>query len=364
VKDRHIRPATERDLEGVVALYLRAFPARAREQVDERTRHLRSVLFEHPWRGEGAHSLAYDEGGELVGFLGVLPRPMTFRGRPALMAVSHHFMVDPARRGSLAGVSLMKEFLSGPQDLSLCEPQSEIVRKIWTGLRGTTDLLRGMVWTCWLRPARHAARALRLRGMPRPLAGLLGLAARPFDAAAASLSSSPFRIQAPPAPPEPLAPEALPDLLQELSADCALRPVYTSASMAWLVGLIAGQGQRGELRMSRVRGTGGESLGYYVWLARPDGTADLLQAAARKGAWPEVLRAVTFEAWKWGATALSGRMDPRYVEHMPDAARFQAGNRFLVHARDEELRRALQGPDLFLTRLESEWWIPFQPREG
>ena len=36
------------------------------------------------------------------------------------------------------------------------------------------------------------------------------------------------------------------------------------------------------------------------------------------------------------------------------------GNWLLIHTRDAALERAIHMGDAFLTRLESEWWLPFQ----
>ena len=55
----------------------------------------------------------------------MMPRPMWMKGRLIRAAVSSQFIVEPESRFNLAGVQLLKAFLSGPQDLSLADEANE-----------------------------------------------------------------------------------------------------------------------------------------------------------------------------------------------------------------------------------------------
>src|SRR5687768_9820643 len=83
----HIRPLTEADLGAAI---------------DPRERRL---FFDVPWRDGSLCSLAYeDRSGHVIASLGVMPRPMKFRGRPIRAAVAHHLVVESSRRGVRAAL--------------------------------------------------------------------------------------------------------------------------------------------------------------------------------------------------------------------------------------------------------------------
>src|SRR5438067_426799 len=147
-----VRPLSEGDVPQFLALYERLEPVKLRVSVPV----LNRILFEQPWADASLPSLAYeDDQGQILGCLCVLPRRMKFRGDNIRAAVAHHFIVDPSRKGTRAGVELARQFLRGPQDLSLAEgPESS--RRIWEFLGGSASLLYSLCWTRPLRPAQFA----------------------------------------------------------------------------------------------------------------------------------------------------------------------------------------------------------------
>src|SRR5581483_7581848 len=98
-------------------------------------------------RPSGITSLVFEENsGEITGFLGVVPRPMSFNGRPVRAAISSQFIVAPARRSTLAAVKLLQAFVSGPQDLSIADEANDASRKLLGSLGGSTALLYSLYW--------------------------------------------------------------------------------------------------------------------------------------------------------------------------------------------------------------------------
>jgi hypothetical protein len=357
-----VRPATEADLPAIVTLYGRAYPHRDTIPPATRTVYMRRMLLEHPWQDLRLPSLVYaDRSGKVMGFLGVTPRPMLFRGRPVRMAVSHHFMVDPEARTTLAGVNLIKAYLAGGQDLSICEPASLVVRRIWESVGGTTALFQSLHWTRPLRPFTYGALAVIERNGWGGIGRALAPACRLLDVAASGLGQNPFRPPAGPSVGHELTPEALLEHIEEFSRRFALRPVYDLDALRWLLDILAAKRMRGELQLQRVQGEGGTILGYYLYYTNPGGVSELIQLAARPGAAGEVMERLARDAWSGGSLALHGRLDPRYADEVPRQVAYfsYGGNWFLTHARDAEIRHALAIGDAFLTRLEGEWWIPF-----
>src|SRR5262249_15679319 len=141
--------------------------------------YFEEMFFHHPWIKEGTEeeipSLVYETGdGDIIGFIGIIPRRMVLHGRPIVAATSMHFMVEPGSRSTLAGVQLLKTFFSGPQDLSLTDSAGAVARKIWEGLGGDTALAYSINWTRLLRPSRYVLRLLaRKNRLLRVLAWLL-----------------------------------------------------------------------------------------------------------------------------------------------------------------------------------------------
>jgi hypothetical protein len=360
--------ASPDDLPAIVGLFERVYP-QSGFLTERLTAHLRRILTEHPWQTERIPSLTYrDRSGRVVGFIGVLPRPMLAGGRPIVMAVGHHFMVDPEHRTTLAGVQLLKAFVSGEQDLSICESAAD-VRRLWHAVGGTTSLLYSPIWTRPLQPSTYFASLLEQRGRMRTLATGLLPACRLIDWAATTARPSPYFLDRPAAGDESLdavPPDALLAYIERFSERCYLRPHYDVASLTWLLEVLAAKRAMGRLEIRVVRkaqavqkGQDG-LLGYFVYFAKPGGVGQVLQVGGRSEAFGEVLRALAAHAKQQGAIALSGRLDPRYLTEISGPSSFKhTGNWLLVHSRDATIERAIHLGDAFLTRLESEWWLPF-----
>ncbi len=358
-----IRPATEEDLPGIVALYARVYPQRADSSLDRRSAYMRRLLWENPWRTKDLPSLVYeDDSGRISGFLGVLPRPMWMQGRPIQMAVSHHFMVDSDRRATLAGLGLMKAFLAGAQDLSVSEPGA-ISRKIWEAVGGTTMLFQSLFWKRPIRPAGYLAFLLKEHRLA-PIAYVANPVCRVLDFAATRIPWGPFRIperRAESCATDPDA-EALRASIESCSHSCSLRPEYDAKSLEWLLGVLANRRTNGTLRKKVVTRPGQGTLGHFLYYVKPRGVSEVVQVAARKGWAGAVLDDLIHDAWTQGSVTLSGRLDPRYATEISDRGAYfkYRQNWFLIHSRMPELQRAIYAGDAFLTRLEGEWWIPFR----
>src|SRR5262249_27681508 len=125
-----------------------------------------------------------------------IPRRFAFRGRDIRAAVSTAFMADREGGGRLAGIELLKQFLSGPQDLSLSDAANDVSRALWEALGGTTALLYSVYWIRVLRPTRYALDLLarrrrwltRLNAVMAPWCGFV-------DAVAARLPPNRFRLR-------------------------------------------------------------------------------------------------------------------------------------------------------------------------
>ncbi len=83
---------------------------------------------------------------------------------------------------------------------------------------------------------------------------------------------------------------------------------------------------------------------------------------AADGAFDHVLQRLFEDAWRQGAIALRGRLDPAHIQQLSDRHCLfrREGPWTLMHSRDPEILAAIHQGDAFLTRLDAEWWMRFQ----
>ena len=350
-----VRPFTPADLPAIFRLHAVAFPDR-RMSAAELEPYLSEIFCGHPWADEALPSLVYESRpGHVAGCLGVMPRPMLFRGRPITAAVSHHFMVEPEQRATFAAVHLVRAFLSGPQQLSLAEG-NDLSRKFWEGLHGTTALLYSLHWVRRLRPA---AWAVAMSGCPGPAAAL----ARPATALVDALIARAGRGQPAPAASdlvaEPLDAPTLAEVFATQRDARALAPKYDGVSLRWLLQVLAGKTSSGALQSVLVRDRRGRLIGWYLYYLRQDRASEVVQLGG-----PPPHAAATFDhllahARAHGAVALAGRLEPWLVPVL--AARrclLRAGRSWmLVHSANRDLVDALHRGDAWLSPLEGESWM-------
>lgn len=354
-----VRPAAEADIPAVVRLFERVFPYHGWTSEADCAAYFREILFGNPWRDAAIQSLVAERGARLAGFYGVVPRPMTLRGRTIRVAVGCNFMVDPEHGDGLVAFELLKAVFGGPQDLTLSDGASAEAAYLWTRLRGRVPLAYNMHWLRPLRPARYLLTVLEERDLaPRALT----LGARPVAAGVDALARRlrPNAFLAGELDDEPLEPEAVCADLPDMTHGKALTPAYDAESLTWLLDHAARK-PLGMLRARRVLGAGRQPVGWYIYYLCSAGPSELVQLVARPGHYERVLEHVLADAWHRGATAVRGRLDPDGVEALSRRhcwLRWEEP-RTLVHARDPEIAVAIEHGDAFLSRLDGEWWMRF-----
>lgn len=354
-RDLRVRPFTSSDVTAVAELHRRAFADAALSMPDLRA-HLGRILCEHPWRDPACPSLVCEDGaGRVIGALGVMPRPMVFRGRAIRAAVSHNFMVDPERRHTLAALYLVQAFLNGPQELSLAE-STEQARRLWAGLHGQTAFAYSLRWFRPLRPARG------LRALWRRQTGAAGAiadaGAAAIDRLAAWTSTNPYDVAPTTLRDEPLDIDALVAGLHSVTAAWDLRPAYDAPSVAWLLDSLRRRRSSGALQEVAVRDARGRRVGWYLYYLQRSRLAQVVQVAGRREALDQVFAHLLIHARDRGAVAVTGRNDP-LLTPICAAARclFRGEPWMLLHAPDPAIGDAVHRGQAFLTPLEGEGWI-------
>ena len=358
-----IRIFGEDDVPAVAALFARVYPEQRWTSPTAYEDYVREILFSNPWRDLDLPSWVAEEDGRIAAFAGVVPRRMAFHGRPIRVAVGFQFMVDPHRRNGLTALQLTRAAFSGPQDLFIADGANDQSRQICTRLGGTAPLLYNLHWTRPLRPARFALSLLQQRRARHPV---LALAARPLGALADALAARlhPNRVNRDDVPlaEDTLDVAAMLAHLPDVADGNALQPEYDAHSLAWLLEQTARKARHGKLRARAVLERGRRLIGWYLYYVRAGGVSEVLQLAARNSAFDRVLQRLLADAWRQGAAAVRGRLDPRHVQELSDRHCWfrREGTWTLIHTRHADLAAAIHQGNAFLSRLEGEWWLRFQ----
>lgn len=358
-----IRIFVEDDIPAAAALFGRVYPEYRWASQAACESYFREMFFGNPWRDPELPSWVAEEDGRVSGLYAVMPRPMLLRGRAIRVAVACQFLVEPDRRNSLlTALQLAKACISGPQDLTLADGANALSRRMWVGIGGIAPPLYSLHWIRPLRPARYVLSLLENRArFSLPLT----LAARPLgalaDVLAARLRPNRFLREEGELSDDALDPAAMLTHLPEVLDDNALRPVYDARTLAWLLDQAARKTCHGALRGRAVLDGERRLIGWYLYYVRAGGASEVVQLAARNGSFDRVLQRLLTDAWRHGAAAVRGRLDPRHVQEL--SARHcwlrTDGTWTLVHSRHADVIGAIQQGDAFLSRLEGEWWLRF-----
>jgi hypothetical protein len=352
-----VRALAPDDLPAVVALHSLAFAdGSSREGLED---FLRNVLFEHPWLDESQPSLGYvDASGRLVGCLGVMPRPMTFRGRAIRVVSANNFIVHPEHRSGFAAIQLLRALLRCETDLILSEANAP-ARKVNEALGGRVIPARSRRWIRVLRPAGLAVHVAARRALPPRPARVLSLMAAVPDSFVGVLPGIRIRGGSSDGE-EELDGTLLARLTESLNGDYRLRPKYSARSAAWLLESLGRTRRQQYLRARAVRARG-RLVGWYIYYSRPDAVGRVLHLGAAEGHRSLVLRHLFTDSRREGNVGLSGSCDPRWSSDLTaNHCVFREGASWLVgFSSDRSLLDTLDSPDAFVGRLEGEGWLRF-----
>lgn len=368
-KQGTIRAFVEDDIEQVADLSWRLLQHRGGPSPSRLNSYFEELFFRNPWRDDALPSLVYQDGGEkIIGFLGVVPRPMTVRERTVRVAYGGTLVVEPSRRCSLAGLSLVQAFFSGSQDMSLSDSANDVARRVWTGLGGSTAFLQSLCWSRPLRPTAYGlymASRLKRNNMPKIFTSAVKPLCNVVDSIAARVPG-PFRHSNSGLSAEDLDAQRLLACLSEFSGSQPLRAQNDQASLTWLLDFIGCTKGHGELRKLLLLDTQRNVVGWFVYFLKPGGVAEVAQIGARRKAMGQVLDHLFLDAWNGGALAVHGQLDPMHLDDLRERCCFfyRRGSWLLVHSRDSELQQHILSGNAFLTRLDGEWCMGFPAEDN
>lgn len=361
-----IRPCRLEDAEAVGDLHRRVFrdagPQPLHGAADPAT-YYRTLLFENPWVDEELPSLALTDADDvIVGLLGVMPRPMRFRGTPIRCAVSTALMIDPTLHDPGAALRLLKAFIDGAQDLSWTDGATDTTAKLWKAVGGSIVPALSVKWARVFKPSRLALMHRTSTGssVARRVASA---ACRPLDAAVARLS--PFRVDASGLETRPLALGELTEWIGKIGASKQLCPSYDEETIGWLMDFLLRYRHRGELMAEAIMRPGGRVAGWSIRYSNPGRIDELLQLGVLAGTAEEVLKAVFESASRRGAAAIQGRVEAWYLSELWNLHCFgKRGSWALLHSKSPEISHAVLSGEAFLSELDGELWMPYRRESG
>jgi hypothetical protein len=318
------------------------------------------TFLDHPWADPDIPSLVYvDEEGRVAGFLGSSVRRMVLDGEPIRAAVSGQLVTEPRVRASAAGMFLMREYIRGPQDVTVTDTASAEVRRIWERLGGDTVHLLCVGWARVFRPLQFAGDYLgRREASGRTTAAIR--VARGLDRVTTPLVARGLRAPRPDdATSEALTPRHVVEGLQALASGFRLQPAYDEHYLEWLFAEMAAITARGELVRQLVRGNDGRVLGWYLYYLERGAIAQALQVAAAERDAGSVLDALLRDAQERGAAGVQGRVEAHLLEPLRDrkCLLHPSGYLALIHSSRDDVLSAIHSGRSLLTRADADWWM-------
>jgi len=180
------------------------------------------------------------------------------------------------------------------------------------------------------------------------------------DGLAARIPQSHFRQCAPQVRADDLCAQTVLAHMPEFSGGTSLRVEYDERTFQWLLDRAASRTPDGRL-VKAVVTSGPRILGWYICHLGGDGIAEALHVTATPASIHEVLDHLFYTAWQHGALAVTGRMEPRFVQALSDkyCLFHRRGPWVLIKAREPELRRSFETGDVCFSRLDGEWSLRF-----
>jgi hypothetical protein len=357
-----VRAYVESDAERVLVLHQRAF-LQGRTPTKSVHKALNSyysvALFEHPWRGNGVESLVYEtDSGDVIAFLGAIARPMLFEDTTIWAAVVSSFMVDPAVRSPIPAVSLLRQCLRGPQDLTIGDGGNNQMKQIWEAMGNAVFPFQSLKWWRAFRPCSFYLRRLtRERSSPWNLLWYLGrVPCALIDFVSARVPGSPTRASKPPnVEGLPLATSDLLQYIRRASQGAKLRPAYDEESLQWLLDYVDAAHHPDGLERIAVVDKNGDVLGWYVLRVRSNRAYEVLQMGGFKKSMDLLLKHLFARAAGEGASIVQGRLEASAMKDLWDnGCMFKRGPWRLAHSPNTKILDALATGDAFISSLENE----------
>lgn len=301
------------------------------------------------------------EDGTVSGFLGVLSVEMEFEGRRLLAANCGTFVSDDRDSDPFAGARLLREVLSGPQDLSFSETSNDISTEMWRTARATVLAPYSLEWLRILKPAAFALEAAATRFSPvrlaRPVARLADAIVARGGSKPAWSHYTPLAGKADALVDTPATDGEVIDACRQLVERFPLRPSWSGPVLEEMLRHAARKALHGARVQHVVRNRAGKVIGLYLYYGDPGGIGRVVQIMAAEGLESVVIDCLLRNAHARGLVAIRGRTQPALLQAMiGKKCAFLHASSTVVHSRDPALLDAMTSGRVFLNGLAGEGW--------
>jgi len=315
------------------------------------------TLYSDPWADPEIPTLVHvEDSGEISGFIASHVRRMRFDDKIIRLAAGGPLVVHPKARNRAVGPRLWRQYLAGPQALTITDGASDEMRQIFELIGGQMMHPSSMAWARVFQPFSFmGARLLH----SRPRAKAAGAHMLPtldvITAKAVHYFNKPNGLGM---TTEPLTPKLLLEHLPVVSRSLRLYPDYDEPFLEWLFAELHHNRTWGIPVRRLVRDESSRVLGWYVYFLLRGQGCQVVHVAARDRHAGDVLDALFADAVASGGAGVQGRVEPRLLADLAHrGCLFRYSARSLVHSRDPELLAVLAGGQALLTRLEGDWWM-------
>jgi hypothetical protein len=350
-----LRSLEPSDIPQIVALRRRVFSQSSQETDAGLARYYHTLFFENPWHDERYPSFVQEgSAGEILGFVGSIPRPMLLGTERLTAVTATELMVAPDAHGGLVGLKLLRRLFDGDQQLTYSDRGNEKARALYEGLGGNTALWYSIYWSASLDGSQLSFDTALPGGSRNVAVRAARRASRLLDRLLMS-SIAPDRIGI---RDEPLTAETVMSLLQRLAGKKALVPEYEAHSFGWLMQRIA-ESRKFERVVSAQVTKDGEPIGFFVYAKWPAGEIDVVQLAAVPGSEGLTFDHLVRHSADNGGTVLKGRLDRRLAPVIAERGLPLTLGRpwTVVRSGRPDIAAQLLNGNAFLSRLDAEWWI-------
>lgn len=358
-----VRPLAEADIPQVTELYWRYMRHKDGSAPVVIQSFLRDLYFTNPWVDAAYPSLVYEgTNGKIVGFLGVVPRKMSFGGQSLRVAFGGNFVVHPDGRSQLAGPRLLGAYVNGSYDCWQTDTANDLSRKLLESFGFRTIPAMNIHWGRPLLPCHYAVYMLS-RAMGPGASASFKFVAKPLsvftDALATRISFSPFHQKKPALHGTELDVSTLLQCLEEFRKDYSLWPEYDMQSLEWLLTFMERSPTRGALRKVVVGDNSQKIVGWYIYYVKRGAIGEVVQIGGGPKVIKDVLDHLFYDAREQGVIALHGVVDARRVPYFSDKGCFFTcrGGWTITRSRKPEIMGTLERGDVFFSRLDGDWCL-------
>jgi hypothetical protein len=357
-----VRSFEARDVDAVANLFQRLLRKSGQPASADLKAYLAKLFLDGSDRDTGLFSRVHERAdGTVSGFLGVLPVEMELAGRRLLAANCGTFACDDRDSDPFAGARLLRDVLSGPQDLSFSETSNDVSTDMWRTMRAGVLAPYSLEWLRILKPA---AFALEAAAGKIPVARLLSPAARLADVILCRRGDRqswshyvPLAGKADTFDTAPADNGEFAAACRELVTQFPLRPAWNQPTLEGMLQHAERKVLHGERVQHIVRTRAGKPVGLYLYYGNPGGIGRTVQVMAAPGQEAIVVDRLIRNAYDRGLVAIRGRTQPQLLQAMiGKKCAFLHASSTVVHARDPDILAALTHGQPFLNGLAGEGW--------